>query len=67
MIAWLLSGDSDIEEVDINVGGVLLLPDDKLVRVHGLISELTDNRQSLENGTLSACDKVVSLHLSNCQ
>lgn len=32
MLAWLLFGDGEIEEIDVDVGGVLLLPDDKLIR-----------------------------------
>lgn len=67
MLAWLLSGDGDIEEIEIDVNGAILLPDDKLIRVIGLIGDLTDIRQSPENGTLTASNDEVSLHLSNCK
>ena len=32
MLAWLLFGDGDIEEIEVDVDGLLLLPDDKLIR-----------------------------------
>ena len=41
MLAWLLSGDGDVDEIDVDVNGVLLLPDDKLYRIVDLISALT--------------------------
>ena len=31
MLAWLVSAYGDIEEVDVDVHGVLILPDDKLI------------------------------------
>lgn len=41
MLAWLLSGDGDIEEINVDVNGVLLLPDDKLIRIVELMEGLT--------------------------
>jgi hypothetical protein len=32
MLAWLLFGDGEIEEIEVDLDGVLLLPDDKLIR-----------------------------------
>jgi hypothetical protein len=40
MLAWLLSGD-DIEEVDVDVDSVLILPDDKLYRLIEMIAAYT--------------------------
>lgn len=48
MLAWLLSGDGDCEEVEVELRGAVLLPDDKLIRIIELIDELT------------ACDDEVS-------
>lgn len=49
MLAWLVSGDGDVDEIDVDVNGVLLLPDDKLIRIVDLINALTQ-----------ACDDDVS-------
>lgn len=49
MLAWLLSGDGDCEEVEVDLHGVLLLPDDKLIRFFDLIDELTDDRRCSKN------------------
>lgn len=42
MLAWLLSGDGECEEVEVDLHGVVLLPDDKLIRIIGLIDALVD-------------------------
>lgn len=42
MLAWLLSGDDECEEVEVDLHGAVLLPDDKLVRIIGLIDALVD-------------------------
>lgn len=42
MLAWLLSGDDECEEIEVEVRGALLLPDDKLIRIIGLIDALVD-------------------------
>lgn len=55
MLAWLMSGDGDIEEIEVDDNGVLSLPDDKLIRIIDLI------------GALTACDDDESLHLSDCK
>ena len=66
MLAWLVSADGDIEEIDVDVHGVLL-PDDKLIRIVGLIGALTDDKRCTENSPSRVCDDDVSLHLSDCQ
>lgn len=60
MLAWLVSADGDIEEVDVDVHGVLLLPDDKLIRIVGLIGALTDDKRCTENRPSRVCDDEVS-------
>lgn len=60
MLAWLLSGDGDIEEIDVDVNGALLLPDDKLIRIVDLIGALTDDRRCTENRPSRVCDDDVS-------
>ena len=60
MLAWLLSGDGDIDEVDVDVDGVLLLPDDKLIRIVGLIESLTDKGRCCKNRPSQVCDDDVS-------
>ena len=60
MLAWLLSGDGDIDEVDVDVDGVLLLPDDKLIRIVGLIESLTDKGRCSKNRPSQVCDDEVS-------
>lgn len=67
MLAWLLSGDGDCEEVEVDPHGAVLLPDDKLIRIIDLIGELTDNRRCSKNRPSRACDDEVSLHLSDCK
>lgn len=67
MIAWLVSGDGDIEEVDVDVVGVLLLPDDKLIRITDLICALSDDVRRSENRPSQACNDDPSLHLSDCK
>ena len=49
MLAWLVLGDGDIEEIEVDVDGVLLLPDDKLIRIVELMGALTDDRRSSKN------------------
>lgn len=60
MLAWLLSGDDDIEEIEVDVDGVLLLPDDKLIRIVDLIGALTDDRRFSKNRPSRACDDDVN-------
>lgn len=59
MLAWLVSGDGDIEEIDVDVHGVLL-PDDKLVKIINLIGALTDDRRCTNNRPSRVCDDEVS-------
>lgn len=41
MVGWLIDGDGDIiDEVDVDVNGVLL-PDDRLIKIIGLINVLS--------------------------
>lgn len=60
MLAWLVSADGDIEEVDVDVHGVLILPDDKLIRIVSLIGALTDDKRCTENSPSRVCDDEVS-------
>ena len=46
MLAWLLFGDGEIEEIEVDVDGVLLLPDDKLIRVVKVLSGLVNDDSS---------------------
>lgn len=41
MVAWLVTGDGDVDEVDVDVDGVLCLPDDKLIRIIDLVKVLS--------------------------
>lgn len=59
MLAWLVSADGDIEEIDVDVHGVLL-PDDKLIRIVSLIGALTDVKRCTENSPSRVCDDEVS-------
>lgn len=59
MLAWLVSGDGDIEEIEVDVHGVLL-PDDKLVKIINLIGALTDDRRCTNNSPSRVCDDEVS-------
>lgn len=67
MVAWLVSGDGDVDEVDVDVDGVLCLPDDKLIRIISLICALTDDMRCSKNRPSQACNNEVSLHLSDCK
>lgn len=51
MIAWMLYPDGDVDEVDIDPIdlGLLLLPDDEIVRFIGLCDRLTDDRRCTKN------------------
>jgi hypothetical protein len=60
MLAWLLSADGDIDEIDVDVHGVLCLPDDKLIRVVDLIRAFTDDRRCSENRPSRVCDDDVN-------
>jgi hypothetical protein len=60
MLAWLLSGDDDIEEIDVDIDRALLLPDDKLVRIVGLIGELMGETQCFKTASTQASDDVAS-------
>lgn len=60
MLAWLVSADGDIEEVDVDVHGVLILPDDKLIRIVSLIGALTDDKRCTDNSPSRVCDDEVS-------
>ena len=60
MLAWLVSADGDIEVVDVDVHGVLILPDDKLIRIVSLIGALTDDKRCTENSPSQVCDDEVS-------
>ena len=42
MLAWLLSGDGECEEIEVELHGAVLLPDDKLNRLIALIGSLVD-------------------------
>lgn len=59
MLAWLVSADGDIEEIDVDVHGVLL-PDDKLIRIVSLIGALTDDKRCTKNSPSQVCDDEVS-------
>ncbi len=45
MIAWIVSADGDIEEIDVDVDGVRL-PDDYLVRLINVLSGLVNDESS---------------------
>jgi hypothetical protein len=60
MLAWLLSADGDIDEIDVDVHGVLCLSDDKLIRIVSLIGALTDDKRCTENSPSRVCDDDVS-------
>lgn len=42
MVAWLLSADDEVEEIDVDLHGALLLPDDKLICIVELMERLTE-------------------------
>lgn len=40
MVAWLLSADDEVDEIDVDLNGALILPDDQSVRLIGLVNDL---------------------------
>lgn len=58
MIAWRLYPDGDVDEIDVDPVdlGLLLLPDDELVRFIGLVRHLTDDSRCPKNDPSSIVD-----------
>lgn len=51
MIAWRLYPNGDVDEIDVDPVdlGLLLLPDDEIVRFIGLCERLTDDSRCTKN------------------
>lgn len=46
MLAWLVSADGNIDEIEVDVHGVVMLPDDYLLRLINVLSGLVDDDSS---------------------
>lgn len=42
MLAWLLSADGDIEEIDVTVHGAVVLPDDFIPALMSFLGDVVD-------------------------
>ena len=58
MLAWLLFGDGEIEEIEVDVDGVLLLPDDKLIREIEFVEVLSGLVNDDSSSLLTNCQQT---------